>query len=121
MKAIKIDVEKREVRFIEIESELQPMYEAIGNGCSCISSVISYENEDTMYADDEALLNPEKIKGGFMYPDWQFPIVSNVIILGTDEEGNSVDCKSTLAQIKSNLRFISLENPNFQKYINQFS
>lgn len=121
MRAIKIDVEKREVSFIEIESGLRPMYNAIGNGCNCITSVIEYENQDMMYADDEALLDPENIKGGFMYPDWQFPVVSNVIILGTDEEGNSVDCKSTLEEIKSDLRFISIENPNFQKYINQFS
>lgn len=121
MKGIKIDVEKREVSFIEIESGLRPMYDAIGNGCSCITSIVSYDNEDTMYGDDEALLNAENIKGGFIYPDWNFPIVSNVIILGTDEEGNSVDCKSTLEEIKSDLRFIPLENPNFQKYINQFS
>jgi hypothetical protein len=121
MKAIKIDVEKQEVSIIEIEKGLRAIYDAIGNGCNCITAPISYENDDTMYCDDEALLNPENIKGGFMYPNWSYPIVSNALIMGTDEDGESTDCQSTLEEIKKGIRFISIENPNLQRYINQFS
>jgi len=121
MKAIKINVEKQEVSIIEIGTELQDIYNAIGNDCSCITAPISYENDDVMFCDDESLLRPSTIKGGFMYPDWNYPIVSNAIILGTDENGNSVDCESTLEEIKSDLKFISIENTNLQRYINQFA
>jgi hypothetical protein len=121
MKAIKINVEKQEVSIIEIGNDLQDIYNAIGNDCSCITAPISYENDDVMFCDDESLLRPSTIKGGFMYPDWNYPIVSNAIILGTDENGNSVDCESTLEEIKNGIRFISIENTNLQRYINQFA
>jgi hypothetical protein len=120
MKAIKIDVEKQEVSIIEIEKGLQAIYDAIGNDCTCMTGVLGY-NGDYMYADDESLLRPSTIKGGFIYPDWNYPVVSNAIILGTDEDGESTDCKSTLEEIKSDLRFIPVDNPNFKRYINQFS
>ena len=121
MKAIKIDVEKQTVSFIEIGTGIDAINEAIGNGCTMLTSVIDYPNGDYMYCDDEALLRTSDIKGGFMYPDWNYPIVSNAIILGTDEYGESVDCKSRLEEIKDDIEFISIENRNLQRYINQFA
>jgi hypothetical protein len=119
MKAIKIDVEKNLVYFVEIDGGLESIYNVLG--CTCITCPVQYENEDSMYCDDEALLNPENIKGAFMYPDWNYPIVSNALILGTDDEGNSVDCKSTLTEIANGLKFINIDNPSLIRYINQFT
>lgn len=120
MKGIKIDVEKQKVYYIDIDSKLESIYNAIGNGCQIFTSPISYKNGDTMYCDDESLLNPEDIKGAFIYPDWNYPIVSNAIIMGTDEEGNSVDCKLTIEDVSYGIRFIEKENHNLINYINQF-
>jgi hypothetical protein len=53
-----------------------------------------------MYADDESLLRYNSIKGGFMFPNWAYPIVGNAIILGTDEEGDSTDCITTIENLK---------------------
>lgn len=120
MKAIKIDVETKEVKLIEIENTLDGIYNSIGNGCTCFTSPITYNNGDTFYCDDESLLKPSTIKGAFIYPNWKFPIVSNAIIVGTDKEGNSIDVKSDPRDIMYGIRFIEGDNPNLINYINQF-
>jgi len=119
MKAIKIDVKAKRVYEIELAEGLQAIYDNLN--CNTFTCPIQYENDDCMYCDDEALLFPELIEGAFMYPDWNYPIVSNAIIIGTDEEGNSVDCKSTVSEIMKNLRFIDKETPALVNYINQFT
>ena len=106
-KAIKIDVEKQTLEYITIEDGLNPIYEAIGNECSCFCCPVSFENEDTIYCDDEILLDTDKIKGGFIMEDWQVPLCGNAIILGTDMEGDSVDVKSDIETLKNQIYFIS--------------
>jgi len=106
-KAIKIDVEKQTLEYITIEDGLNPIYDAIGNECSCFCCPVSFDNEDTIYADDEILLDTDKIKGGFIMEDWQVPLCGNAIILGTDMEGDSVDVKSDIELLKKQIHFIS--------------
>ena len=120
MRAIKINVENQTVTVIDIENTLDAIYEAIGNECTTFTSPISYANGDTMYCDDESLLRPETIQGAFMYPDWNYPIVSNAIIIGTDDMGNSVDAVSSPRDIEYGNRFIRKDDPNLINYINQF-
>jgi hypothetical protein len=118
MKAIKIDVRTKKVYEIELEEGLQAIYDNLN--CNTFSCPIQYENDDCMYCDDEALLFPELIEGAFIYPDWSYPIVSNALIIGTDEDGNSVDCKSTIEEISKGIKFIDKNNDNLIRYINQF-
>jgi len=120
MRAIKIDIENQTVTEINIENSLDSIYEAIGNECTTFTCPISYANGDAMYCDDESLLRPETIQGAFMYPDWRYPIVSNAIIIGTDDMGNSTDAVSSPRDIEYGIRFIEKENPNLINYINQF-
>ena len=58
-----------------------------------------------MYADDESLLRIDAIKGGFVLQGYGGMIVGNAIILGTDEEGDSVDVKSTIDEIAERVIF----------------
>jgi hypothetical protein len=109
-KAIKINVETKSVEYITLGDDYQEIYPHIGNGCSCFSVPYNFENDDALYVDDESLLRMDDIKGGFILEDWETPIVGNAIILGTDLEGESVDAKSTLEEIKSQLQFISQEH-----------
>jgi len=106
-KAIKINVEKQALELITIEDGLQPIYDAIGNGCSCFCCPVSFMNEDTIYCDDEILLDVDKIKGGFIMEGWSVPLCGNAIILGTDTEGDSVDVKSDFELLKKQIHFIS--------------
>ena len=38
-----------------------------------------------------------------MLPHWNYPIVGNAIILGTDEEGDSIDCKTNPSELLENV------------------
>jgi hypothetical protein len=37
--------------------------------------------------------------------NWKYPLVGNAIILGTDDEGDSIDAKSTIEEIQSKIIF----------------
>ena len=108
-KAILINVETQQLTEIVLDKNLSSISEAIGNGCELFCVPVDYENGDAMYADDESLLRTNDIKGGFIFPNWNFPIINNAIILGTDEEGDSIDCKSTIEEIQKDITFISEE------------
>ncbi len=90
-KALKIDVVNQTVTNVLID-DIDDIYKEIGNGCEIFCCPINFDNGDTLYADDESLLN-ENVEGCFMMDSWDYAIVGNAIILGTDEEGESVDCK----------------------------
>lgn len=104
-KAILINVESQSFEIILIEDGLNPIYNAIGNGCDTFACPIIFDNEDTIYSDDEILLRVGDIKGGFLMRDWIAPIVNNAIVLGTDEDGESVDCKTTIEYLERNTIF----------------
>jgi hypothetical protein len=105
MKAILIDVVNQQVVETEI-SNYKEIYTKIGNGCTLFTVPVTFENEDALYVDDEGLLHPE-IQGGFIMKDWVRPMVGNGVILGTDDEGESVDCKTTVDEIKAQIQFLS--------------
>ena len=96
MRAIKIDVVKKQVYEIEISKGLNPIYESIG--CDIFCCPVTWDNQDTIYADDEALLK-EDVEGCFSFPDFNYPIVGNAIILGSDDEGESVDAKTKVSEL----------------------
>ena len=102
MKAIKIDVVKRDVYYIEMEKDYHRIYDAIGNGCTLFCCPVEFDNSDALYSDDEGLLH-EELEGFFWMNDWTIPLVGNAIILGTDDEGDSTDVRSTIEEIKSKI------------------
>jgi len=107
-KAIKIDVVKQDVYEIELSDDYKAIYGAIGNGCTIFCAPIEFENGDTLYSDEEGLLH-EKMVGCFMMENWKYPLVGNAIILGTDDEGDSIDAKSTIEEIKNQVTFYDSE------------
>jgi hypothetical protein len=97
MKVIKIDSANKTITQIEMGKGLESIYEAIGNKCTCFTCPIELENGDVIYADDEGLFHP--FEGGIMMPNWNYPIVGNILIVGSDDEGDSVDAKTTVEEI----------------------
>jgi hypothetical protein len=109
MRAIKIDVVKQEVYYIDLKKDYRDIYEQIGNGCTTFCVPVSFDNNDSLFADDESLLRENDIVGGFYFMEWNTPIVGNAIIVGCDEEGESVDCLSELEEIKIQTRFLDTD------------
>ena len=97
MKALKIDVVNKTVSTIDIK-DYKEIYAAIGNGCELFCCPIEFDNGDTLYSDDEGLLH-ENVEGCFALNDWNYPLVGNAIILGSDDEGESADAKTKAEDI----------------------
>ena len=112
MKALKINVETQKVEAIELDGSLQAIYEAIGNECSLFACPEQLDNGDALYVDDEGLFH--EIEGGIMLPNWSYPIVGNILVVGTDvETGESIDCKSTIDEIEAKIIWVSKEDANY--------
>lgn len=106
-KAIKIDVFKKELSYVYLD-DYRDIYREIGNGCELFCVPIQFDNEDCIYTDDEGLL--KEVYGGFMMEGWSYPLCSNGIIQGTDEEGDSVDCLTTIEELLPKIIWISEED-----------
>lgn len=105
LKGLKINVEDQTITEIEHNGDWKEIAPLIGNGCRIFTCPIIDDNGDTLYCDDEGLLKP--VKGGFVMPNWTYPIVGNALFLGSDEEGNTCDVKMTLEELKENVRFLT--------------
>ena len=105
-KALLINVSEKTITQIELGTHFGEISKTIGNGCEHFCCPYSFSNEDSMYADDESLLRIDSIKGGFVMEGYHGTIVGNAIILGTDDEGDSVDVKHTCDEIAERIIFI---------------
>jgi hypothetical protein len=106
-KAIKINVETKKLEYVELKDDYNDIYNNIGNGCTCFEVPVGFENKDWIYCDEEICFRENDIKGGFMMKNWNYPILNNGIILGTDDDYESVDCKTKIEDLE--IIFIGME------------
>lgn len=106
MRAIKIDAKEKTITEIQIDG-LDDLQKAVGGW---ITFALEFENQDTLYVDDEGLLkNPEDFQHWVEQGEHRV-FAGNGIIQGTSVNGDGVDAKSTIEEIKEKLCFIdSLE------------
>jgi hypothetical protein len=106
MKALLIDSKNKVVKQIEIGEHFTEISKAID--CETFSAPHILENEDTMYCDDEGLLkNPQHF---FLLDTYPQPIAGNGLILGCDDEGDSIDVKTTLDELISRVTFMNIDD-----------
>ena len=101
MNAIFINAGERSITAIELENNLQAMYDIIG--CRLIH-VVEYRDE-LIVCDEEARLKP--LGHGFELADWK--ICGNALILGEDEEGDFAGTKLTAEDVVKEIRFFGRE------------
>lgn len=95
MKALLIDPVEKTVTTVEHNGDFHQIHDLIG--CGTFDCPVTLENEDTLYCDDEGLYKDQK--GGIIMEDWAYPILGKILVLGTDDEGNSVDVKTTAEEM----------------------
>jgi hypothetical protein len=103
MKAIFIDSKNREVKEVEIKGDLQSWYETIG--CGMVECALYFDDHDSIMVDEEGLFHSECnefffVKGGHQ------PFAGNGLVVGTDENGESVSTKISLDEVKSKVKFM---------------
>lgn len=113
MKAILIDVKKKEVREVEIEkgkrSYLDSMYQQIG--CNMIETALYLDDTDSpdaIMVDEEGMLNFDNNTMFFTFEGGHQPFAGNGLVIGSGEGGGTVAAKSTVAEIYSKVKFHTL-------------
>ena len=101
MKAIFIDAKNQTVSQIEVENDLQAMYDKIG--CLLVQ-VVEYRDE-LIVCDEEARL--KQWEHGFALGDWR--ICGNAIIVSDKEDGDFADTKMSAEAIAREIRFFGTE------------
>ena len=105
IKGILINPKDKTVTKVELQKNangscIADIYRLIG--CSTFACPVEFPNGDSLYCDDEGLLKNE-LEGCFMFSDWNTPIVGNALILGTDDDGYSVNAKTSIPTVLENI------------------
>jgi hypothetical protein len=107
MLGIKINVKTKTVELIEIEKNSLPdIYAQLE--CTTIDCPIIFKNNDGLYVDDEGMY-AEPI-GCFTVEGYNQVYFGHGLILGTSDEGESEDVKSSLQYITNKITFISADD-----------
>lgn len=97
MQAILIDTPKQTIEIVDYSGDYKDIYALLG--CELFSTVyLEGVGEDTLYVDDEGLYVENQVF--FNIKGCPQPLAGRGLILGTDDEGESIDCMSSLEQIK---------------------
>jgi len=103
MKAILIDAVNKEVKEVQIGKGIEEMYKFLN--CECFTIASYLPKNDAIFVDDEGLMNGTD--SFFTYEGAHQPFAGNGLIMGSDDEGESTDCKVSLDEVKSKSNFYS--------------
>jgi len=103
MKAYLIDPVTRTVTEVEYSGDYQQIYKLID--CDTFTCVDLNEHADTVFVDDEGLING-KCTEFFLLRNYHQPLAGKGLVLGTNDEGDSVSPSITLDQLKSQIDWV---------------
>jgi hypothetical protein len=115
MRALLIDAHQRKVTEIALpgpvdgsyREQLDEMYKLIG--CDCVTGAGGDESGDRLTVDDEGLLKLTPQTPFFFLPTfYPQPLAGNGIVSGVDEGGETIDAKSTVAEIEAAIQWMTL-------------
>lgn len=115
MRAIKIDVIKREVYEVNLpNTNIEHIYRELE--CDCFTFATKLSTKDFLYVDDEGLLRPDPI-GAFSVRGYPQILSGHGLVIGVNGAGASIDAHIDLEQIKDLVNFHStstLPEPSFK-------
>jgi hypothetical protein len=91
IKGLHINSRTQSVSLVEVgQSNIKDIHTALE--CE-VFTTISLQGNEAMFVDDESLLHPDLMFGGFLINEWQIVVVGNGLILDCDRNGNSISTK----------------------------
>ncbi len=114
MRAILINPELKEITEIEVSGDYEEICKVIS--CDTFSCPFTYDNNDYLYCDYVGLFKHQK--GGIIMKNWYYPILGKMLVLGTDENGESVDAKSDIKFFTDRITW--LNESQAEQYRSQF-
>ena len=105
MKALFIDPIDQTIRTLSYDGDYKSIYRILD--CTTFECVYPFNNEDTVFIDEEGLLKESNFAFNIRADNPQFSqtLFGKALVLGTDAEGESVECKTTLEDLKSRIDF----------------
>lgn len=113
MKALFIDPTDETIRFLSYDGDYKSIYRILG--CRTFEAVYPFDNGDTLWIDEEGLLKDSNFAFNIRAdnPKFNQTIMGKALVLGTDAEGESIECKTTLEDLKGRINFqgkVAIEN-----------
>ena len=102
MKAILIDVKTQEIKEVEHDGKLQNIYDLID--CRTID-IVRIDDVNGIFVDDEGLLK-DNLYFEYSGSENVFKLAGNGLILGVNDEGNSISPTLTVEDVKSKVNFL---------------
>ena len=109
MKAILIDPILKEVKEVDYSGDYKDIYKLIE--CRVFDVVHIPVGSDGIYIDDEGLFTPINKQHWFTYRynahemHQNIPLVNKGLVIGCNDDGDSIDCDSTVDSIKASVRW----------------
>lgn len=104
MKAYLIDPFTRTVSQVEYSGDYQQIYSFID--CDTFTCADFNDKGDTVFVDDEGLING-KPQEFFLVDGYPTPLAGKGLVLGTNQEGESVEPSITLSELDDAIQWIS--------------
>jgi len=111
-KGFLINPETQSITEHSIGENFEEINTAIGSRCFCIGTYLP--KEDAIFVDDEGLLTDEpkqffRIDDSIISNTNPGPLCGRGLVLGADDEGDSVDAKVTLKKLNEAVRWMTEE------------
>lgn len=105
MKGILIDPFTETISEIEHSQDYKEIYRVLSHEAVKVDcfSVVSLSDTESLFVDDEGLLKDPKYF--FMYDGYPQPLAGKGLILGLDQEGDSISTQFTVEDIKKKVSF----------------
>ena len=104
MKAILINPEKKEVTEVEYSGDYQDIYKLID--CKTFDVVRTSVSNDGIYVDDEGLFVDDQLFFEYGGDAQSVRLAGNGLILGVDDEGNSISPQTTVEEVEGRVGFL---------------
>ena len=103
MKAILIDVYEKEIREVDYDGTLDFIY--FNLACRAFD-VVRIDDVNSIFVDDEGLLRQNQLYFEYSGSNGIFQLAGSGLILGVDDEGNSIPPTLTVEDVKGKVSFL---------------
>ena len=103
MLAYLINPKDKKISAAKYSGDYQDIYTFL-NDARAFDVVRLYENQDVAFIDDEGLYVEDQYF--WIHKNYPTPLAGNGLILGTDDEGESVSPKTQITEINDDVKFI---------------
>jgi len=102
MKAYLIDPFKKKIEQVIFNGDYKSIYKFVE--CRAFDVVRVYTNEDVIYVDDEGLF--VETQNFFIHRNYPTPLAGKGLVLGSNEEGDSVAPKTKIDQLEKDIAWV---------------